>query len=204
LFHSYETESCEDEASEKSGDERNEKGNNASEMGLHIVTPIMIDITPPSPPPILDTIENQRGIPQVIFLLRTHRVICCNIFLQLFVSFDDEDGNEMVEELSQQTEHPSSPSDSQTSSPTSDSPIPGKAKRRPPPLYIINSNFTSHGDPNSSPGRKNSESPKSSSPTSRKCLVKQSVVCEDTMAASGPNDSPKFLIPPGKFDSTPR
>ncbi len=113
------------------------------------------------------------------------------------MSFDDEDGNETVEDLSQPSEHQSSPSDSQASSPTSDSPISGKAKRRPPPLHILNSNFTNHQG-------NNNDSPKSSSPTSRKCLVKQSVVCEDTMAPSGPNDSPKFLIPPGKFDSTPR
>ncbi len=132
------------------------------------------------------------------------------------MSFDDDDddgggGGGATAEEACRPDRPSSPSDSQTSSPSSDGPSCGRAKRRPPPLYILDSNFTSHGGGggggNGEAGKQTHDSPKTSSPTGRKCLVKQSVVCEEASALSGPpgpSDSPKFLIPPGKFDSTPR
>lgn len=100
-------------------------------------------------------------------------------------------------------------------SPTAESPISetdensvgsatGKPKHRPPPIFILNSNFSDNlgGDDGS---KLNSEQQKNdaTSPTaSRKFLVKQSGVCDDSGQAKA--DSPKFLIPPGKFDSTPR
>jgi hypothetical protein len=103
-----------------------------------------------------------------------------------------------------------------TSTPTSDaddnSTSSYKPKYRPPPIHIPNSNFSDSGNDESGNSRSNGDSQKnemsslSSSPTGRKCLVKQSGVCEDSRNGftQAKADSPKFLIPPGKFDSTPR
>ena len=84
----------------------------------------------------------------------------------------------------------------------------GKPKHRPPPIFILNSNFSDNpgGDETSNLSCEPQKNEATSPTTSRKFLVKQSGVCDDSNPNSGhaKADSPKFLIPPGKFDSTPR
>jgi len=82
---------------------------------------------------------------------------------------------------------------------------PGRPKFRPPPIHIPNSNFSDHNGTEETGNGGPKHRSDSTSPTNRKFLVKQSGVCEDSNGPNQPKaDSPKFLIPPGKFDSTPR